>query len=132
MHPRARWHLFAAFPLAALVAVASLGGLLFPSIYARETPNWAAQAIAQDWTDLIAATPLLLASAVYAFRGSRVAKSLLGGAFLYTVYSFVIYAFAVHFNTLFLVYCAALGISFFSVVTLIAGELDEEHASVRD
>jgi hypothetical protein len=49
----------AALPLAALVAFVSLVGILSPSIYARETPNWAAQAVGQDWVDLLFAVPWL-------------------------------------------------------------------------
>jgi hypothetical protein len=33
------------FPLAALLAVCALGGILLPAVYAREHPNWAAQGL---------------------------------------------------------------------------------------
>jgi hypothetical protein len=49
-----------ALALAALVATASLGGILMPSIYARETPSWAAQGEGQDWFDLVVVVPLLI------------------------------------------------------------------------
>jgi hypothetical protein len=39
----------AAVPLAVLFALVFLGGILLPSTYARETANWAAQAIVQDY-----------------------------------------------------------------------------------
>ena len=40
---------------------------------------------------------------------------MLGGAYAFTAYTFAIYAFAVRFNALFLVYCAALGVSVFAL-----------------
>jgi hypothetical protein len=106
----------AAFPLAFLVAIASLGGLLIPSLYSRESANWAAQAVSQDWIDLVLAVPWLIVTAVFALRGSRRGLMLLAGGQLYTVYTFVLYALGMHFNALFLVYCGALGISFFGLV----------------
>jgi hypothetical protein len=104
----------AAFPLALLVTATSLGGLLLPSSYARETANWAAQAVGQDWVDLLFAVPWLAITGALALRGWRPALPLLAGGYAYTAYQFAIYAFAVHFNALFLVYCAALGVSSFA------------------
>jgi hypothetical protein len=128
----------ATFAIAALVAIASIAGLASPSTYARETASWAAQGKGQDWADLLIAVPCLIASAVLALRGSRRAALLLGGALAYTVYTFAIYAFAVHFNGLFLVYCATLGLSAFALVHLVAGLASEDarawyapHAPVR-
>lgn len=108
----------AAFPLAALIAFVSLVGILRPSVYAQETPNWAAQSIGQDWADLLLAVPALLLAGWFALRGSRRALLLLAGGMLYTFYEFVIYGFAVHFNALFLAYCATLGVTFFSLAVL--------------
>ncbi len=116
---------FGAFALALLVTVASLGGILLPSTYARESANWAAQGVGQDWADLLFAVPWLVVSGALARSGSRRALLLLGGGFLYTLYAFVLYAFAVHFNALFLIYCAALGLSVFGlggVAVVLFGE----------
>jgi hypothetical protein len=106
--------ILAAYPLAALVALASMGGL-FGDLYTHETANWAAQGVGQDWVDLVFAVPWLVLSGIFAQRGSRAALLLLAGGLVYTFYEFVIYAFALHFNSLFLVYCAVLGLSFFSL-----------------
>ncbi len=106
-----------AFPLAILFAAASLGNILLPAAYARETASWAAQGLGQDWVDLLLVVPVLVISAALARRGSRRAGLLLGGAIAYTAYSLVLYAFAVHFNPLFLVYSAALGLSFYALVS---------------
>jgi len=119
------WPALAAFPLAVAVAAASLGGLLLPATYDHETASWAAEGIAQDWVDLVLVVPLLLIAGVLALRGRRIGKTLLAGGTLFTAYSFLIYGFAVHFNGLFLVYCAALGLSVFTFVGLVAARLRE-------
>jgi hypothetical protein len=114
------------FPLALLVAAASLAGLMLPATYARETANWAAQAVGQDWVDLLVAVPWLVVTGLLAMAGSRRGLMLLAGGLAYTLYEFAIYTFSVHFNGLFLVYCAALGLSAFGLagVTSILGSGD--------
>jgi hypothetical protein len=108
----------AAFPLALLVAISSLAGIFVPSTFARETANWAAQGIGQGWFDLCVTVPYLIIAAIGALRGSRRTLFLLAGGFAYTLYEFLIYAFAVHFNAFFLVYCAGLGLSFFALAAI--------------
>lgn len=126
------WPSIAAFSLAAVVAATSLGGIFVPSTYARETPSWRAQAIGQDWFDLLVLTPVLIASGARLLGGSRTARMVLGGALIYALYSFTLYAFAVHFNALFLVYCAGLGLSFFSLGGLLATALVEDRRTWFD
>lgn len=104
------------FLLSILVALVSLAGIRLPSTYARETPNWAAQAIGQDWVDLVLAVPWQIISGVFALRGSRRALLVLAGGLLFVLYEFVIYAFSLQFNRLFLLYCATLGVSFFTLI----------------
>lgn len=113
-------------PLAALLAVAALAGMAAPDVYARETPLWAAQGIGQDWVDLLVVAPLLALSAAFALRGSRLFALLLGGTLAYSAYSLVLYAFAMHFNSLFLVYSAGLGLAFYGVLTMIAAFARED------
>jgi hypothetical protein len=115
-----------AIPLALLVTLASLAGIVLPSTYARETPSWAAQGIGQDWVNLMVDAPWLIVSAIFTLRGSRRAALLLAAALLYTLYAYVIYAFAVHFNALFLVYCVALGLSLFILLVLLHALLEED------
>ena len=88
--------------MAVLLAAISLGGLL-SSAYARETPAWAAQAIGQDWFDVLIAAPWIAICGAAARRGSYRWGVLLAGGYGYVVYELLIYAFAVHFNVLFLV-----------------------------
>ncbi|HEU5056136.1 MAG TPA: hypothetical protein VFU21_06410, partial [Kofleriaceae bacterium] len=61
----------------------------------------------------------LIACAAGTWRGRGHWHLLLGGALLFAVYTFAIYAFSVHFNELFLVYCAALGLSSYLAVFLL-------------
>lgn len=103
--------------VALLLAGLSLAGLLSPT-YARETPAWAAQATGQDWFDLLVAAPWLALCGIGARRGSHRWSVLLAGAYAYVVYEMFIYAFAIHFNALFLVYCATLGIAGFALVAV--------------
>ncbi len=106
------------FALVVLFAAASAGNIILPDAYARETPSWTAQGLGQDWVDLLVVVPVLLVAAALARRGSRRAGLVLGGAVAYTAYSLVLYAFAVHFNPLFLVYSVALGLSFYALVSV--------------
>ena len=115
--------------LAAVFAAASLGNILLPGAYARETPSWAAQGFGQDWVDLLLAVPVLAASAALARRGSRPAGLVLGGAIGYTAYSLVLYSFAMHFNALFLAYTAGLGLSFYAFVNVVLAYGREAHAT---
>lgn len=115
-----RFSTWAPFPIALLVVVAAMAGIFSPAIYARETASWAAQGVGQDWVDLVVAGPGLAIAGLFALGGDRRARLVVGGLLLYTAYSFAIYAVAVHFNPLFLVYCAVLGGSTFALVDLIA------------
>lgn len=105
-------------PMLLLVLVTSLGGLLYEGMYARETSVWTAQAIGQDIIDLVILVPVLLVSAFLIRAGKRPAFFVWLGAMMYTAYTFVIYSFGLHFNTLFLVYCWTLGLAVYAIITL--------------
>ncbi|MFT3696835.1 MAG: hypothetical protein QM831_27080 [Kofleriaceae bacterium] len=108
-----------AIPIAALLAIAALTSLVDSSIYAHETHAWAAQGRAQDWVNLFLVVPALLVVAQLASRGSDRALYVLAGAYAYVAYSYVVYAMAVHFNALFLVYCALVGLPAFALIELV-------------
>jgi hypothetical protein len=106
---------------AILLAALSLGGLMGSAAYAGETAAWRAQAIAQDWFDLAVASPALAVASLwsrYRPRGSVHARLVQAGLLLYALYVAAIYAFAIHLNALFLVYCAVLGLSTFALFAL--------------
>lgn len=113
-----RYRLLAAggLVLAILFAVMSVAGLFGATTYAREAPAWGEQAIAQDLFDLVLGCPALVLAAAWAGRGSRRGLLVYAGTLLFAVYTAAIYAFAVHLNAAFLVYCAALGIGVYSLI----------------
>jgi len=111
-----RWLAAGAAAGALLVAATALGGIFLPSTYARETASWSAQGIGQDWVNLTVMVPCLVVCAAAVARGSRTGELLLGGIHLYLAYSYTLYAFDVHFNSLFLLYCAVLGLSCWSLL----------------
>jgi hypothetical protein len=109
-----RW-LWLTFPVALLMALVSATGLLVADFYGGSA-NWRSQTVAQDFIDLVVVLPVLVASAIYAMRGSRRAWLIWLGALSYVVYSFVIYAFAVQYNRLFLAYVAVLGCALWALI----------------
>ena len=107
--------------LAAALAVSSWGGIFLARTYAKETPYWAAQGMGQDAVNLIFVVPLLLVSSFFAARGLKIFFFFLAGIFIYSIYSYLLYGFCVHFNGFFFVYCAGLGFSFYGLL-LLTGE----------
>jgi hypothetical protein len=100
---------------ALLMMVASAAGIYLPDVYAKETPTWAAQGIGQDIVNLLIIAPALIACSYSIARGSTRAWLVWLGLLLYVIYSYVVYAFFVHFNRLFLVYVSVLGCAFWAV-----------------
>ncbi len=121
--------LFLSLPIAILVTIVSYTGLFFPDTYAKETANWAAQAVAQDIIDLFLIIPFLLISSWLGFKKNRIALLLWSGVLIYLIYTFVIYCFAVHFNQLFIVYCLVLGLSFYAFLYFLLSQIKEPIAS---
>lgn len=114
---QSRFAIVAAWPVALLLGAVSLAGLT-TTAYAREMPAWTAQAIGQDWFDLLIAAPFIALCGVAARKGSYRWSAILAGAYAYVVYEMFIYAFAIHFNALFLVYCTTLGLAGYALVAL--------------
>ena len=111
--------------VAGLVLIASCAGLFLHSTYARETASYAIQSVGEDIQNCVAVVALLLA-AYLARKGSVKAFLVWIGVLLALIYSYCIYAFAIHFNSLFLVYVAVLGLSFYTLVgTLMQIRLDD-------
>jgi len=102
-------------PIALLLAIAAGGGLFMRGLY-RDTPNLVVQALGQDVITLVVALPTLVIGAWLTSRGSQRARLVWLGALVYTVYTYVGYAFAVRFNPLFLVYVALLGCSTYALI----------------
>lgn len=71
--------------------------------------------IGNDAGNFIVVLPLLVISAILALRGSVAARLVWTGALAYLAYDFLNYAFAIHFNPMFLAYCGVLGVSFYAL-----------------
>jgi len=108
--------LFFTVPVVILMVITSCFGILHSATYAKETSAWYAQTIGQDFSNLFVVAPLLFFSSFFASKGSRVGILIWLGAMITNIYSFVIYCFALHFNSLFLFYCVILGLSIYSVL----------------
>jgi len=111
-----RWALWLSFPLAVILATASLGGLLLASTYAKETRMQAALGIGNDVGNSVVTVPVLVIAAILALRGSIAARLVWLGTLVYLFYDFLNYALAIHFNSMFLAYCGVLGLSFYALV----------------
>jgi hypothetical protein len=102
-------------PVAILLTIASAGGVFISGLY-RDAPTLVREAIGQDVITLGIALPTLVVSGFLTSRGSRRARLVWLGALVYTVYTYVGYAFDVRFNSLFLVYVALLGCSTYALI----------------
>jgi hypothetical protein len=115
--------------LTILLVAASAGGLFIPGLY-RDPPDWIAQTRATDLVTLAVTVPGLAASMVLAARGSLAAQVTWLGMLGYSLYMYMVYAFDVAFNPLFLVYVAALALSMWSLVALLT-RIDPEALRAR-
>jgi hypothetical protein len=93
-----------------------------PDFYATETPNWQVQSRGQDLVDLFLLVPVLLFTALMVLLHKPWALSIWAGAVLYLAYTFVLYCFDVHFNALFLLYCAGLGLALYSFLYFLLAQ----------
>ncbi|MCC6996191.1 MAG: hypothetical protein IT370_16395 [Deltaproteobacteria bacterium] len=110
------WFLGLATLAAPLLAIAAGVGVAWPGTYQRDAASIAAQAVGQDWVTLVLAVPLLLVGVVTAWRGSTLGHLLALGVLGYVVYGYLLYAFGVRHNELFLCYVAILGASVWGLV----------------
>ncbi len=121
---RAPW-LLLSVPAALLAIVGSIAGITVDSVYAQETENWAAQATGQDIANLVV-FPAMLVAAALAWRGSLRAYLVWTGLLAASTYTYVIYAFDVHWGRLFLLDVAVLGLSAWSLMGgLVALDTEE-------
>jgi hypothetical protein len=116
--------------VSALMALASAAGLVVPAVYAKETASWAAQGAGQDLVNVLIVFPALAASAWHVRTNSTRALMVWFGALIYVVYSYLMYAFFVHFGPAFLLYVAVLGLSAFTLVGA-AASLDRDELRRR-
>jgi MYXO-CTERM domain-containing protein len=113
---RATAWLWLTVPIAVLLVVAAGAELLVDGLFRGDAPNFVAQAVGQDYVTLAVVLPVLVISAVFTGRGSERARLVWLGVLAYVLYTYVIYAFHVRFNPLFLVYVALLGCSLYALI----------------
>lgn len=102
--------------IGALATAGSLVSLVFEdAVYGRETAEWAAQSVGQDIANLLA-FPALVVAALLADRGSVRAHVVWIGLLVYSAYTYAIYAFALHFGPLFLLWVAVFGLSVYALI----------------
>lgn len=105
--------------LSALIVVLAVPthviGLVFPAIY-RDPAILLPQNLGTDLVTLCVVIPMLRLTIVGVRRGSVRARLLWLGALGYVVYAYGMYALAVRWNRLFLVYVALLGLSLFALI----------------
>jgi len=110
-------------PLAALIIFASIVGLSTPGFYLAETADWKAQSVGQDAIDLFLICPVLIITTILAARKNNIAFFLWSGVNLYIIYTYLIYCFDIHFNSLFVIYCLILGLSFYSLMYFLFSQI---------
>lgn len=113
--PHADPWLWLTLPIGILTAIAAASGVFVGGLY-RDSPTMVAQAIGQDAITLIVALPALVIAAVLSVRESLRARLVWLGVLVYLVYTYAGYAFAVRFNSLFLVYVALLGCALYALI----------------
>lgn len=108
-------HLWLTVPVVIATFIVALMGLWSPDLYGN-SDSLAAQGQAQDLVTLLVALPLLIISTWYTARGSIRWRLIWLGTLIYMAYTYVIAAFQVNFNQLFLLYVVVLGSSFYALV----------------
>lgn len=111
--------------VAALMFLASIGGLLIEGVY-RDNEFVAALWRGNDWVSLLVAVPLLAGSLFYARRGSHRAHLIWLGMLAYALYNYAFYLFAAAFNQLFLFYVALFTLSIYALIFALAATDAEE------
>lgn len=114
---------------AALMALVSAVGLLFPGVY--RDPDWVMAAwFGNDLVTLVVAVPLLVAGLISARRGSRSGELLVYASFAYAVYGYAYYLFGASMNLLLPVYVALVVVALIGLATGL-GTLDAAALAAR-
>ena len=108
-----------------LLVVASLFGVFVEATYSMDTPSFATQAIGQDIVNLTVIAPLLLISTYFTYKNNRKAMFVWSGVIFYLIYTYAIFCFDQQFNSLFLVYGALFGLSFYSYMYFLLFTIKE-------
>jgi hypothetical protein len=107
---------FFTIALALLVTLTGLSGIIRPSIYEAESFNWQVQTVWQDYVDIFFIVPVLVISGIFSSKVKTISLWIWAGALLYLCYTYLIFAFTIHFNHSFLFYCVIIGLSFYGIL----------------
>ena len=121
--------LYFSVPIVILMITCSSIGIWYQELYSKETVGWLSQVIGQDISNLFFISPILIASALLAAKGNRIAKIIWIGTMITNVYSYVIYSFSLHFNFLFHVYCFILALSIFSALNFFINNINVDFSN---
>lgn len=99
--------------LCLVLVIGSTSGIFFEKeLYSENVPAYTLQSLGTDAGNVFVIMPVLLVSAFLMLRGSKRSIFVWLGAMLYATYIIVYNCFTLHFNHLFLIYCALLVPSF--------------------
>jgi hypothetical protein len=112
-------------PLAVVATIATAIGVFHVGIF-RDTAMTAGNARGTALVILAIAIPTMIASMILVSRGSLRAHIVWLGALTYIAYNSVFFSYAIHFNSLFLLYAGTLSLSIWSIVALLRGTDVEE------
>ncbi len=113
------------FVLTINITITACVGLLQPDFYSLETKNWQTQTTGQDLVNLLLIVPFLLITSWLSLKKNSWAIMIKPGILLYITYTFTIYCFEIHYNSLFLLYCLILGLSFYRLVIFIISNFNK-------
>lgn len=105
--------------IAVMMIFASVGGIILQaSIYPTEEVR--SNLMPNDIVNLFIGVPILLGSMWFAYRRRLIGLLFWPGALLYVFYNYVVYLFAMPFNTFYLLYLSLVTLSVFTLIGLIA------------
>ncbi|MGZ3932203.1 MAG: hypothetical protein ACXVP0_12810, partial [Bacteroidia bacterium] len=107
------------FAIGLLIFIVSRESLHSDKLYADETASWRAQCYGQDIFNLWVVLPCLISCVFLWLFRPGIAELAWPGTLLYILYSFVIYAFDVHFNRYFILYCLILGSNAYALLYFV-------------
>jgi hypothetical protein len=125
---RLRWQEALSGVIAALMTLASLGGLFIDGLYRDNTWSTAAYR-GTDLATLLIAVPALAAAVLLARRGSDRARLVWLGVLAYNVYNYAFYLFGTAFNDFFLLYAALEALSLIALIGAAPAVLAVRRAS---
>ena len=105
--------------LTIVALITSVASFFFWRVFHRDVPMGIGNLRGTALAMLAIAVPLLIASMVLAARGSLRARFVWLGCLAYIAYNAVMFCFASHFNSYFLLFTTLLALSFWSLLTLV-------------